>query len=127
MWHQLSDIHTADSRAPLFETGDCKGDMTSELLPGFHIEEVVSGGPNNYAYRVVDPVAGNLETVCKVRGITVNYSASQTVNFDVIKALVLRGDDTETVTVHTDRKIKRKRADGKISIVTARRNVQYHS
>ena len=92
--------------------------MTSELLPGFHIEEVVSGGPNNYAYRVVDPVAGNLETVCKVRGITVNYSASQTVNFDVIKALVLRGDDTETVTVHTDRKIKRKRADGKISIVT---------
>ncbi len=58
------------------------------------------------------------KTVCKDRGITLNYSASQTVNFDVIKALVLGGDDTETVTVHTERKIKRKRADGKIHIVT---------
>ena len=72
----------------------------------------------NYAYRIVDPVSGVLETVCKVRGITLNYSASQTVNFDVIKALVLGGDDTETVTVHTARKIKCKRVDVKIHIVT---------
>ncbi len=92
--------------------------MTSELKPGFHIEEFVSGGPKNYAYRIVDPVTGVRETVCKVRGITLNYSGSQTVNFDVIMALVLGGDDTETVTVHTERKIKRKRADGKIHIVT---------
>ena len=92
--------------------------MTSELKPGFHIEEFVSGGPKNYAYRIVDPVAGNRETVCKVRGITLNYSASKTVNFDVIKALVLRGNNTETVTVHTERKINRKGADGKIHIVT---------
>ena len=102
----------------LVETGDCLGAMTSELKPGFHIEEFVSGGPKNYAYRIVDPVTGNRETVCKVRGITLNYSASQTVNFDVMKALILRGDDTETVTVHTEHKIKRKRADGRINIVT---------
>ena len=68
----------------------------------------------NYAYRIVDPVTGNRETVCKVRGIKVNYSVSQTVNFDVINALELRGDDTETVNVHTEHKIKRKAADGKI-------------
>ena len=92
--------------------------MTSELKPGCHIEDFVSGGSKNYAYRIVVPVTGNRETVYKVRRITLNYSASQTVNFDVIKALVLRGDDTETVTVHTERKIKRKRADGKLSIVT---------
>ena len=84
--------------------------MTSELLPGFHIEEFVSGGPKNYAYRIVDPMTGMRETVFKVRRITLNYSASQTVNFDVIKALVLGGDDTETVKVHTERKIKSKRA-----------------
>ena len=47
-----------------------------------------------------------------------NYSASQTVNFDVIKALVQRGDDRETITVHTESKIKLKRADCKISLVT---------
>ena len=55
----------------------------------------MSGGPKNYASRIVDTVAGKRETICKVRGITLNYSASQTVNFDVIKALELRGDDTE--------------------------------
>ena len=39
-------------------------------------------------------------------------------NFDVIKALVLKRDDTKKVTVHTELKIKRKMADSKISIVT---------
>ena len=92
--------------------------MTTELKLGFHNEKFVSGRPNNYAYRVVDPMKGIRETKCKVRGIALNYRVSQKVNFDVIKALVLRGDDKETVTVHTERKIKRKRADGKIHIVT---------
>ena len=68
------------------------------LKPGFHIEEFVSGGPKNHAYRMVDPVTGNRETVCEVRGITLKYSASQTINFDVNKAFVLRGDGSETVT-----------------------------
>ena len=103
---------------PLVQTGDYLGAMTSELKPGFHIEVFVSGGPKNYAYRIVNPVTGVRETVCKVRGITLNYGASQTVNFDIIKALVLGVDDTEAVTVHTERKMKRKREDGKIHIVT---------
>ena len=94
--------------------------MTSELKPGFHIEEVVSGGPKNYAYRIVDPVKGNRETVCEVRGITLKCSASQMVNFDVMNALILRGDETEKLTVHTERKIKRKRAGGRINSHRAR-------
>ena len=72
---------------PLVETGDCLGAMTSELKPGFHIIEFVSRGPKNYAYRIVYPMTGNREMVCKVRGITLNYMDSQTVNFEVIKAL----------------------------------------
>ena len=103
---------------PLVETGDSLVAMRSELKPGLHIEEFVSGLPKNYNYRIVKAVAGNHETVCKVRGITLNYSASHTDNFDVVKALILRGDNTETVTVHTENKIKRKRADGRINIVT---------
>ena len=75
----------------LVKTGDCLGALTSELKPEFDIEGFMIGGPKNYVYRIVDPIRGNRETVCKVRGITLNYSASQTVNFDVIKALVLRG------------------------------------
>ena len=82
----------ATAEPPLVETGDCLGAITSELKPGFHIEEFVNGGPKNYAYRIVDPLTSNRETVRKVRRITLNYNATQTVNFDVIKALVLRGD-----------------------------------
>ena len=73
------------------KTGDSLGAMTSELKPAFHIEEFVSGRPKNCAYRVVDTMTGMRETVCKVRGITLNYSASQAVNFDVIKVVLLGG------------------------------------
>ena len=59
--------------------------------------------------------------MCKVRGVTLNYSASQLVNFEKMKQLILSGSKTDTVTVHTSRKIKRKRCregDGTIRIVT---------
>lgn len=39
----------------------------------------------------MDPVKGNRETVFKVRGITLNYRASQTINFDIMKDLILMG------------------------------------
>ena len=65
------------------------------------------------------------KTVCKVRGITLNYNASQLVNFDKIKDFILRGDERkeeeETVTVHTEKKIKRKRGkegDGRVNIIS---------
>ena len=94
------------STTQLVETGDCLRAMMSELISGFYIEEFVSGGPKNNAYRIVDPVTRNHETACKVRGITLNYSVSQMVNFDVMNVMIWRGDDTETVTVHSERKIK---------------------
>ena len=50
-----------------------------------------------------------------------NYSASQTVNFESIRRMILRGVscETDTVTVHTERKIKRKRGNGgRVQIVT---------
>ena len=59
--------------------------------------------------------------MCKVRGITLNYSASQLVNVERMKQLILRGTETDTVTVHTAHKIKRKRCrddDGRIRIET---------
>jgi hypothetical protein len=92
--------------------------MTSELQPNQYIEEFVSGGPKNYAYVMVDPVKTCRKTVCKVRGITLNYAVSQLVNFDLIKNMVLNADETATVNVHTDKKIKRKRQGGGFHIVT---------
>ena len=49
------------AKSPLVQFGDCLGARMSELKPGFHIEKFVSGGPKNYAYRIVDPVTGRRE------------------------------------------------------------------
>jgi len=95
--------------------------MTSELKPGEFICKFVSGGPKNYAYKSNNSVTGEEKTVCKVRGITLNYSASQLVNFESIRRMILRGvgGETDNVTVHTERKIKRKRGKGgRVQIVT---------
>ena len=58
------------------------------------------------------------KTVCKVRGITLNHSTSQMVNFDVIKEMILNKRPDEVVTVHTDRKIKRKKKEGRVQILS---------
>ena len=55
---------------------------------------------------------GESKTVCKVRCITLNYSASQLVNFEKIKDMILSKKDDETVIVRTENKIKCKNMDG---------------
>jgi len=99
-----------DDEPPLIECGDKLGSMTNELQLGEFIDEFVSGGPKNYAYRVVNrtDTAKTPKIVYKVRGITLNCSASQLVNFDVIRDMILNKRPDEVVTVHTDRKIELK-------------------
>jgi len=84
--------------------------------------EIVSAGPKNYAYTILDNrnTVNPLKTVCKFRGITLNYNAAQAVNFDVIKDMILNREPSHTVTVYTEHKIKRKRnlRDGIVSIIT---------
>jgi len=47
--------------------------MASELRSKEYVFEFVSGGPKNYAYTVIDTLTVRAATVCKVRGITLNY------------------------------------------------------
>jgi len=61
-------------------------------------------------------VTGEEKTVCKVRGITLNYKAPQLVNFDAIKDMVLNGESNSTVTVHTDKKDQTKKGIGRLCI-----------
>jgi hypothetical protein len=85
--------------------------MTSKLRPSESISEFLRGGPNNYAYRVLIG-DGRENTMCKVRGINLNYNASKLVHFDVIRDMILRGnkgDEPTLVNGHTEMKIKRKR------------------
>ena len=79
---------------------DHLGDLTSELPPGTYIEEFVSGGPKNYAYRLTDGTE-----VCKVRGFNINFQNSKLINFDAIKDIVCTG--IESITIVNDHKITR--------------------
>jgi hypothetical protein len=99
--------------------------MKSELKQGCHIEKFVSGGPKNYAYRTINPATGETDTVCKVRGISLNYSASRLVNFGVMRDMILWGTDSDRMTVHTEHKIKRKRAAGRMDIITEPEDKMY--
>ena len=113
-------IEQSDGAAQV-EIGECLGAMTSELKPNEIISEFVSGGPKNYAYKTFNSVKEAEKTVCKVKCITIKYNASQLVNFENIKEMISRGDKKETLTVHTQRKIKRKRGkggDGRVNIIS---------
>jgi len=100
-----SDFHTARAgkKPKLLETDDNLGQMQSELKKDEIIVEVVCAGPKNYAYNTYNSATGESKTVCKVRGITLNYSASQLVKSKKVD---------ETVIVHTKNKIKRKKIGG---------------
>jgi len=92
--------------------------MQSELKKDEIIVEVVCAGPKNYAYKTYNSATGESKTVCKVRGITLNYSASQLVNFEKIKDMILNKKDDETVIVRTENKIKRKKIDGGVHLIS---------
>jgi len=73
---------------------------------------VVCAGPKIYAYKSINSLTGESKTVCKVRAITLNYNASQLVNFSKMKDKIFTMDENETVIVSTRNKIKRKRGKG---------------
>ena len=102
-------------------------DITSELRNTEYVSDFLSGGPKNYTYKKVDSVTGRTDTICKVRGITPNYSAKQMVNFDVIMEMVLGTSAETTVTVNREKKIKRKKIceGGSVAIVTEPKDKTY--
>ena len=92
--------------------------MQSELKKDEIIVEVVCAGPKNYAYKTYNSTTSESKSVCKVRGITLNYSASKFVNFEKIKDMILSKKDDETVIVRTENKIKHKRIDGVVHLIS---------
>ena len=77
-----------------------------EYGPRSFIQEVVTGGPKNYAFSVFCPSTGKRATKCKVKGITQNYENSKVVNFTVLRYMIL--ESAAPVHVHNPKKIKRK-------------------
>ena len=94
----LDVLHTVDRRCLFYDTdsviyvddghvdvrlGDYLGDLTNELPEDQYITQFVSGGPKNYSY-----ITNKGETVCKVRGFTLNHKNALHINFDAMKDIV---------------------------------------
>jgi len=102
----------------LIKTGNNLGQMQSEIEEKEIIVEVVCAGPKNYAYKTYNSTIGESKAVCKVRGITLKYKASQLVNFEKVKDMILSKKDDDTVIVRTENKIKRKKIDGGVHLIS---------
>lgn len=87
--------------------GDYLGDFKDELN-GNTISEFLSGGPKNYAYKLKVPDKNGIQTVCKVRGFTLNFRSGEKVNFHSMKELILGKNFDSKISVDIPHKIKRK-------------------
>jgi hypothetical protein len=74
------------------ETGIFLGQLTNELPtnkdPNVFISKFASCGPKNYSYELTFPSTNTVEYVCKVKGLTLNFSTLNTVNFQTMKLLI---------------------------------------
>ena len=101
--------------------GDYLGDLTDELNGGY-ITTFLSGGPKNYGY-----VTNTGEAILKIRGISLTYDASKTLNIgtmrDLVDSYVVDGDRNEKVTINIPNKITRDKKEK--HIVTKRTKKDY--
>ena len=100
--------------------GDYLGELTDELK-GDYITTFISGGPKNYGY-----ITNTGEGILKIRGITLTYDASKTINVDVMRDLVDLYVDSHTqhkVTINIPYKITRDKKEK--NIVTKRTKKDY--
>ena len=86
------------------ELGDYLGKFTNEIKNENYIQEFVSAGPKNYGYLV-----DNGKSFCKIKGFSVNFIASQKLNFDTMKDLVINRDVKERINVEQNKFIRNKK------------------
>ncbi len=116
-------IYVSRPFLPDLPTGEFLGDLADELSckklnckritsfnskfpsPCHYITEFVAGGPKNYAYQV-----NSGETVCKIRGFTLNCCTAEKLNFHSLKNQVLSMFST------FNEEKKRKSSDVKVTV-----------
>ena len=76
-----------ESYAPQLD--DYLGRFTNEIKQKDvkYIQEFISAGPKNYGYKL-----DSGKTVSKIKGFSVNFIASQKLNFESMRQLVLNKD-----------------------------------
>lgn len=102
--------------------GDYLGDLTDEA-PQNAITTFVIGGPKNYAYTLKTPNKKGQFSICKVRGITLNFKNSIDINYQTVKEMVT-GDRSDSISVIIDEnKIVRNPSTG--HLLTKRESKDY--
>ena len=100
--------------------GDYLGDLTDELN-GDYITTFLSGGPKNYGY-----ITNTGEAILKIRGISLTYDATLTLNIATMRELVeyyVDYDEQKKVTITIPYKITRDKKEK--NIVTKRTKKDY--
>jgi hypothetical protein len=101
--------------------GDYLGDLTDEV-PGNNITHFVTGGPKNYAFKLATPMKTGQMSICKVRGITLNFKNCIDINFNTVKDMVTN-NHSKVVSVVDDHKIVRNPTTG--DVITKRECKDY--
>ncbi|XP_071151541.1 uncharacterized protein [Mytilus edulis] len=102
--------------------GDYLGDLTDEV-PENKITHFVTGGPKNYAYKLHKPDDRGNQTICKVRGVTLNYKNALSINFETVREMVTNGSQDDKITVWDENKITRDKQNTRI--ITSRESKDY--
>jgi hypothetical protein len=99
LWRQLNELHnrrpgcvyyydtdsifySADDNMELLQTGPYLGDLTAELKPHEVIKQAAFLGPKNYAYVIRNTITGAERVIVKVKGITIDAKALQTLTIE---------------------------------------------
>lgn len=84
---------------------DYFGALTDEA-PQNAITAFATRGPKNYVYTLLKLTKKGRKSICKVRGITLNFENSPVINFNTVKDVVT-GKGSNCVTVEDEHKIVR--------------------
>ena len=116
-----SVVYVHEPGKPDPQLGDYLGELTDELNGGY-ITTFLSGGPKNYGY-----VTNTGEAILKIRGISLTYDATLTLNIntmrDLVDSYVIDGARHEKVTITIPHKITRDKKEK--NIVTKRTKKDY--
>ena len=107
-----SVVYTTEPGQASLPTGRYFGELTDELVPGDHIVKFVAAGPKNYAYQTLSG-----QTVCKIRGFTLNYLNAQSLNLEALLDVVTN-DPSREIVVTDPSKIVRNHAQREVFTVS---------
>jgi hypothetical protein len=98
----------------LLHIGNYLGDLTDEIDPGWEIRAFIGLGPKNYTYKEKEVGKENsFRTICKIRGITLNYRARQLIDFEHFFRLVK--NEIDKIVLTNPHSIRRKIGYGIVS------------